>query len=63
MNIVLNLQWFLLLWHTLAKLCLHIEPTVSILEKVEANPRKSTQIFAKECKNIETYELLSEVGA
>jgi hypothetical protein len=63
MNIVLDLQWFLLLWHALAKLRLHIEPTVSILEKVGADLGKSTRIFAKECEDIETYELPSEVGA
>jgi hypothetical protein len=63
MNIVLDLKWFLLLWHALAKLRLHIEPTISILEKVGSDLGKSARLFAKECESIETYELPSEVGA
>jgi hypothetical protein len=63
MNIVLDLLWLLLLWHSLAKLRLHTESTVNILEGTGSQLGRAARRFAKECEEIETYELPSEVGA
>ena len=63
MNIILDLLWYLLFWHALAKLRLHTESTLEIMEAVTSLLGKSTRQFARACKTIETCELPAEVGA
>lgn len=63
MNLVLELLWWLLLWHALAKLRLHTENTLNTLEAVTTHLGKTTRAFAKATADLDTRELPSEVGA
>ncbi len=62
-RIVLNLLWDLAVWHALAKLRLHTDTTLRILEQATTNLGKATRQFAVACANIDTRELPKEEAA
>jgi hypothetical protein len=59
----LDLLWELSLWHALAKLRLHTETTVTILEATTTNLGTAVRRFEKSCRDIDTRELPKEVVA
>jgi hypothetical protein len=62
-KIVLDLLWELALWHGLAKLCLHTESTLNVLEATTSNLGAATRQFEKSCRDIDTRELPWEIAA
>lgn len=60
---MLNLFWELACWHALAKLRLHSETTVQILEAFTTTLGKATRVFATACEDYDTRELPSEEAA
>lgn len=60
---MLDLLWELASWHALAKLRLHTETTVTILEGFTRTVGSATRRFAKLCEDINTQELKHEAAA
>ncbi|THG95202.1 hypothetical protein EW026_g6403 [Hermanssonia centrifuga] len=62
-KIVLDLLWDLAVWHALAKLRLHTDTSLSILDQATTNVGTSVRRFARACANIDTRELPREEAA
>ncbi|KAJ3554423.1 hypothetical protein NM688_g3120 [Phlebia brevispora] len=62
-KIVADMLFFLLLFHALAKMRLHRESTVRIMESVVRHLGKAVRVFAKKSKKYPTKELPNEVAA
>ncbi|KAF7794376.1 hypothetical protein EIP86_005510, partial [Pleurotus ostreatoroseus] len=62
-HIVMDLLWFMLMWHALAKLRLHTQTTVSLLEGITTDLGRAVRKFARSVEDIETYELPKEHAA
>ncbi|KAJ3554174.1 hypothetical protein NM688_g3242 [Phlebia brevispora] len=62
-RVVFDMLWHLLLWHAMAKLRMHTEPTIRILEHVTTDLGRAVRIFAHKSKAIPTYELKRESDA
>lgn len=59
----MELLWSLLLWHALAKLHMHTETTVTMLEYVTTDLCNRIRAFARKCRRIDTRELPGEAAA
>ncbi len=55
--------WYLLLWHSLAKLRQHTETSVNILERVTTFLGNSVRAFAHMSRKIDTREMPKETAA
>lgn len=62
-RVILNMIWYLLLWHAIAKLRMHTEVTITILERLTIDLGKVVRIFARKSSKIKTYELPWEMAA
>ncbi|PSR74642.1 hypothetical protein PHLCEN_2v9671, partial [Hermanssonia centrifuga] len=62
-KIVLDLLWDLAVWHALAKLRLHTDSTLRVLEKATTYLGSSVRRFARACDDIDTRELPHEEAA
>ncbi|KAF7796319.1 hypothetical protein EIP86_007496 [Pleurotus ostreatoroseus] len=62
-RIVMDLLWFMLMWHALAKLRLQTETTVNLLEGVTTSLGRAVRKFARTVEDIKTYELPKEHAA
>ncbi len=62
-KIVLDLLWDLAVWHALAKLRLHTDSTLKILDQGTTNVGASVRRFVRACINIDTRELPREEAA
>ncbi|KAJ3557650.1 hypothetical protein NM688_g1363 [Phlebia brevispora] len=62
-RVVMDMLWYLLLWHAMGKLRMHTEPTIKILERVTTDLGKAVRAFARKSKSISTYELHRESEA
>ena len=62
-ELILDLFWELSCWHALAKLRLHTETTLSILERFTETFGAATRRFAAACDDIDTRELPNEEAA
>ena len=59
----MDLLWFMLMWHALAKLRLHTQTTVNLLEGTTTSLGRAVRKFARSVEDIETYELPKEHAA
>lgn len=59
----MDMLWYLSLWHVLAKLRMHTETTVKILESVTYRLGKSLRSFKRKSADIDTRELPREEAA
>jgi hypothetical protein len=62
-KIVLDLLWECACWHALAKLRLHTETTVRLLESFTMTLGCATRRFGAACKDVDTKELPGEKAA
>lgn len=62
-DIVLTLVWLCAFWHAMAKLQIHTETTVDILEDCTRTLGKATRKFASACEELDTRELPNEEAA
>ncbi|GJE96476.1 hypothetical protein PsYK624_126730 [Phanerochaete sordida] len=62
-GVVLDLLWEMASWHALAKLRLHTETTVNILEASTPTLCKAIRVFATACDPLDIRELPSEEAA
>lgn len=61
--IVLTLVWLCAFWHAMAKLQIHTETTVHILEDCTRTLGIATRKFASACEDLDTRELPNEEAA
>ncbi len=62
-QVIMELLWSLLMWHALAKLHTHTEPTVTMLEHITTDLCNRIRTFARKCRRIDTRELPGEAAA
>lgn len=62
-QIVLDVIWYMAMWHALAKLRLHTDSTLQVLELVTVLMGRSVRLFSRESAKLDVRDLSGEEAA